>query len=180
VTRATASSPTADPIAANNSVTAERSVRQGFVRGSGSYSLPADWGTVVFEVDAFGGTSGFGRGTFSYRRTYRGHTLEVRGHVICLRVDGNRASVRGVVDASNGVSILEEGEEDQTGTAAVGDGASFAFTDGAEGGADTTLQFPGLNFLPVVGPVSAQKCPISIWPGVALTGGDFAVGLLPP
>jgi uncharacterized repeat protein (TIGR01451 family) len=181
--RATASSPIADPSVANNSVTAVTSVRQGFVRGSGNYSLFGDYGIVVVEVDAFGGPNGSGRGTFSYRRTYRGQTLEVRGHVICLRVDGNRARVTGMVDASNGVSILEEGVHplEQTGTVAVGHGVILAFTDGAGRGADTIL-----TSVPVVldGPVSAQRCPItptrSLPPELALTDGDFVVGLLPP
>ena len=176
--RATASSRIADPRVSNNSVTVESFVREGFIRGSGSYSFVGDAGAVVFHLDAFGG-NGHGRGTFSYRWTYRGQVLEASGHIVCLSLQGSSVHLKGVVDATNGLPIFEEGVDptEQTGTTHVGDGAQFVVHDGAEGSVDTVFAH-----LPVEAR-SVQNCPVpqrGHGPWQALADGDFTLGLSPP
>lgn len=156
--RAAVSSATRDLRRGNNSTSEATAVLAGdSVRGGGSRPAFGGIGTVVTEVDAQSGPRGeLAEGTF----TLAGN-LVAQGRVICLTVSGNRATVRGIVEASPDPRSPP------------GTGVALLITDNGEPGAgrDTNL-----NLIQVE---DARSCPLD-WPEVTapqipLSDGDFVV-----
>ena len=136
------SSTTADPRRGNNRVTQSTRVLDiHTVQGRGVRSTAGDNGfpTVTTEIDAHADpTTGTVTGTFAVQydpisaSPARGSDL--RGRVVCLIVDGNKAMAGGVVESSNSATF-------PPGTA-----ARLAFTDNGDPGAgrrDSTVAFIG-------------------------------------
>jgi len=114
---------------------------------------------LTVHVNARSGPQGEdASGTFWALQETPDGVTEVRGHVTCLAVDGNRAAVRGLVDVSTDPAI------------AVGAVFQSQITDNGSpgGGADTNLNI--FNFGP------GQGCPAFFdFPEVTTIEGNFTV-----
>jgi hypothetical protein len=161
---AVVSSTTADPRKGNNRATqATRVLDINAVQGRGVRSTAGDNGypTVTTEIDARADpTTGTVTGTFAVQydpisaSPARGSDL--RGRVICLTVDGNKAMAGGVVESSNNAAF-------PAGTA-----VRLAFTDNGDPGAgrrDSSVAFIGGEPTCALEPVEEQ----------ALIDGNFVV-----
>jgi Domain of unknown function DUF11 len=152
---AVVSSTTADPRKGNNRVTQTTRVLDiHAVQGRGVRSTAADNGypSVTTEIDAHADpTTGTVTGTFALQydpisaSPARGSDL--RGRVVCLSVEGNKAMAGGVVESSNSAAF-------PSGTA-----VRLAFTDNGDPGAgrrDTTVAFIGGEPTCAIEPVEEQ------------------------
>jgi hypothetical protein len=112
---------------------------------------------VTNEIDAISGPTGEdAAGTFRVKYP----TFELSGRVVCLTVNGNRASVGGIVEQSN---------ESQY---PVGHAIQLAFTDNGDPGVgkDTQVTYPGVD--------NASPCPVPLFenqPEIALIDGNYVV-----
>jgi hypothetical protein len=156
--RATSSSRDARP-ADNVAAASGRVTEPDFVRGRGV--RPTAGGgprpPVTIEVDAISGPDGDDpSGTFWTK--YPG--LELRGHVVCLNVSGNRASVGAVVD-----------ETSSPATNPVGSNVHLGITDNGAPGAGRDLEVTYLQR------EDASSCPVPLQdtPEITLIEGDFVV-----
>jgi hypothetical protein len=132
------------------------------VRGQGEFPivLPSI-GLLDVTVTVDGMTKkGVTSGTYSanIRVTRFGFDIAVSGHLTCLRVDGNRAVVSGVVEQTN------------SGFAPLGSGVIAMGVDNGDPGpdgapVDTVLALPQARPL--------TNCPEELSAGVQLTSGDF-------
>jgi hypothetical protein len=163
---ARASSPTRDAHPRDNSTAAETSVTEpDFVRGYGV--RPAFGGgarpPISVEVDAISGPSGHDpAGTFTTKYPLTNPSpFELRGRVVCLTVQANRASVGGVVEQSNDPTLPP------------GSRVQFEFTDNGDPGVgrDTELSYFSQE---------TTTCTIPIFPGQdfpqpALIEGNYTI-----
>jgi Domain of unknown function DUF11 len=157
------SSTTADPRKGNNRATqATRVLDIHTVQGRGVRSTAGDAGypTVTTEIDATADpTTRTVTGTFSIQYAAisaspaRGSDL--RGRVVCLSVEGNKAMVGGVVESSNSTTFP------------VGSAVRIALTDNGDPGSgrDTSTAFLG----------GEPTCALEPVPELPLIDGNFVV-----
>jgi Domain of unknown function DUF11 len=154
------SSPSRDVRLKDNSATRTTRVTDpDFVRGRGS--RPTAGGgprpPVTIEVDAISGPRGDdATGTFWTKYP----TLELRGRVVCLMVNGNRASVGGIVEQTNFPNDNP-----------VGSTVHFGFTDNGEPGSGRDTEVTYLKMQ------DATICPVPLQeiPEILLIEGNFTV-----
>jgi hypothetical protein len=161
----TVSSSTRDQSRRNNrAALSTRVVDFSSVRGRGIRSTAGDAGrpTVTTEIDARSDpTTQTVAGTFSVQydpiSSSPARGSDLRGRVVCLSVEGNKAMAGGVVESSNNPSL-------PAGTA-----VRLAFTDNGEPGAgrDTQVGFLGGDITPT--------CVLEAVPELPLIEGNFVV-----
>ena len=161
----TVSSATKDQNRRNNrAAISTRVVDFSSVRGRGIRSTAGDAGrpTVTTEVDArIDPTTRTVTGSFAVQydpiSSSPARGSDLRGRVVCLSVEGNKAMVGGVVESSNNPAY-------PAGTA-----VRLAFTDNGEPGAgrDTQVGFLGGDITPT--------CALEAVPELPLIEGDFVV-----
>ena len=155
---AAATSDAVDPQRRNNRIASTAQVlRMNTVQGRGIRSTLGDAGrsVVTTEIDARSDpTTGETAGTFAIRYAAisvspaRGSDL--RGRVVCLTVEGNRAMIGGVIESSNSPAIP------------AGWAVQFAITDNGDPGTgrDLDVAYLGRDVTPTCEPRTGDQLPL--------------------